>query len=111
MVDTAAMQHTVRHCPPSILSRYLALADAGADPARGLDTAAMLHAAPLPGSFSRFYGDSASGGVPITLPRGRPPPAGVDEDAEGGDGGTGALQLCVGDMATVALQVGQCVPV
>ncbi len=92
------------------MSHNLALADAAADPARGLDTSAMLHAAPLPGSFSRFYGDSASGGMPITLPRGRPPPMGVDEDAEGGNRGTGALQLCVGDMATVALQVGRCVP-
>lgn len=66
----------------------------------------MLAAAPLPGSFSRFYGDASAGGLPVTLPRGRPAAtASDDNDDDEAAGDRGALQLSVGDVATVAVQV------
>lgn len=60
----------------------------------------MLRVAPLQGSFSRFYGDTGTAGAPVTLPRAHPA-----ADAAPSTTATGALQLTVGDVATVAVQV------
>lgn len=83
----------------------LALTDAATDPARGLDTMAMLRMAPLPGTFSRFYGNTGAGGAPVTLPRAHPAAAAADAASDEDGSSKGMQQLTVGDVATVAVQV------